>query len=436
MNIVEAKKIIETADICGDVPLLKGIHGIGKTEAVVEHSRENDMHFEPLLLSLMDTGDMLGMPDTQDVSGMKSTVWSAPSWYSNIVNAAWAQYLPLDRLQFTHNGFQAHVLKAITNGVITRQELNSLYCEFFKVPNDRLQLLRQEHVNYLDARRSLLFLDEFNRAPADILNASLQLINEHRLHSHILPIVRGQETLIVAAINPADGDYTVQELDPALLDRFVDCEVTPDFPTWLKWAKNKGINQIVIDFLMDNQTKFHFVPKDGSKGASPRSWVKLGRYLDRIENTPKSVMTYYFKGLIGSALASQFLSFYNNYSNNITVKSLDDMIKVAIKEDKDNGIELNPEKLAETITDVVSNLEIVRRADFATAFVKKYIDKDSAEKAMPLLVYLYSLPLENLAGVLKSIQTDDINNYAQLAILDKEANNKRLFLKLTSYTTK
>lgn len=426
MNINQIKDLIAAADICGHVPLIKGKHGLGKSESAAQYAKEQNMHYEPLILSLMDTGDMLGLPVTERVSGMMSTTWAAPSWYTNIVNAAWPEDIKLDRLQFTDADFQKYLLNKKTVALLDRKMLNEAYCEYYNVPNDRLQLLRQDNVRYLDSRRSVLFLDEFNRAPSDILNASLQLILDHRLHSHELPIVNGQETLIVAAVNPADGNYTVQEFDPALLDRFVDCEVEPDFKSWLTWAKQNNVNQTVIDFLMDNQSKFHFEPKDGSKGASPRSWTRLATYIDRIDSTPKDVMSHYLKGTVGSALAAQFLMFYSNYGSNVTFKSIDKFVKDTIKECKDAPIE----EIAAIVQEQIINLEAIKKLEFAETFLNTYFKKDRKATRLPGLVYLYALPLENLAAVLKTLQTEDANMYATLAKEDAKVNNKALFLSL------
>lgn len=434
MNIEESLKLVQAADICGHVPLFKGVHGIGKSESVAQYATQNNMHFEPLILSLMDTGDMLGLPETRDVNGMPATVWAAPSWYSNIVNAAWPKSLRISRLQFEDTDLQAYVMdymKDKDNARIAREELNNLYCEYYDIPNDTLQILRQDNVHYLDSKRSALFLDEFNRAPADILNASLQLINDHRLHSHVLPRIRGQETLIVAAINPADGDYTVQEFDAALLDRFVDCDVEPDLKSWLVWAKEKNVNKIVRDFLIDNQTKFHFTPKDGSKGASPRSWYKVAKYIDALENTSKDIMSYYIKGLLGSAIASQFLIFYHNYESNITTKDIANFINKEIKAVKKNKQPVVIEEIAEKVSELIENVESIKKLEFADTFHHQYIHEEP-EDALVLMIYLYALPIENLSAVLKQIQADYPTNYGKLAKIDKELNDKKLFLKIVS----
>lgn len=432
MNIQECKQFIASADACGHVPLITGPHGIGKSEITRQYSQENDMHIECLILSLMDTGDMLGMPVTKELGGLTSTVWAAPSWYTNVVNAAWPEHLKLDKLQFVDTEFQEFAISRLkTDGdYIDRADLNKLYCDYYNVPMDRLQLLRQPNVNYLESRRSVIFLDEFNRALMDILNASLQLILDHRLHTHELPIVRGQETLIVAAVNPSDGKYTVQDFDPALYDRFVIGDAEPDLKSWMEWAKEKNVNKIVRDFLLDNQKKFHFTPEDGSKGASPRSWTRLAAYVDRLDkDNPDEIMTHYIKGTIGSSLAAQFILFYNNYDDAMTTKELEKLMK---KEIKAAPADTNVEVLAEKITELVAEMDAVRRQEFADTYFESYLKKDTAKQAMPMLMFLYALPLESLSSVLKTLQSDNMEGYTKLAALDKEANGKKLFLKLIS----
>lgn len=315
--------------------------------------------------------------------------------------------------------------------IITRETLNSLYTEYYDKPKGELNLLRQSNVTYKKAKRSLLFLDEFNRAPQDILNASLQLVLDHRLHSHILPLVNGKETLIVAAVNPSEGNYSVQEFDPALLDRFVMCEATPDFPSWAAYARKNNVNSVVIDFLSENTNKFHFVPADGTKGASPRSWTRLGAYLDTLKGGSSDVMFQYIKGTIGSALASRFITFYNTYSEAVTQKDFDRDIKKQIKKMEKLG-DVNPQKVATHFDEKTTQLDAVLRGEYADTFIRQYIDKESAEEAMPMLVYLYSLPVESLSAVLKSLQASNVEHYTNLAVLDKEANNKGLFKKLVS----
>ncbi len=325
-TINEFKELITEVDIMNKTPLVISLHGTGKSSVCAQYAIDNDMHYEPLILSLMDIGDLLGVPETVKVGGLVATTWAAPVWYANIVNAAWPEVLETSALSFKDPQFKQQIIDT-DNTIITRERLNALYCAHYEVPNDGLKLLRQDKVYYAKARRSLLLLDEFNRAPTDILNASLQLVLDHRLHSHILPIVNGQETLIIAAVNPPNGTYTVQEFDPALLDRFVECSVEPSFTSWVKGVGENNLNSAVVEFLRENQNKLHFTPEDGTKGASPRSWSAVSDYITYIEKNNKQLSTIYIKGTIGSALAAQFISFYDSRGTAYSFKDLDKLIK-------------------------------------------------------------------------------------------------------------
>ena len=430
MNILEIKQLIKEADICGHVPLISGLHGIGKSESASQYAKEKELHFEPLILSLMDTGDMLGLPVTETVGGQKSTSWAAPDWYTRIVNEAYPTMMDVNKITCEDSPLKEMIKAQSSDGYISRQSLNDCYCLFYGLSNTGLRILRQDKVVYADSKRSVLFLDEFNRAPSDILNASLQLILEHRLHSHILPRIGGIETLVIAAINPADGNYTVQDFDPALLDRFVECEVEPDLTSWLSWAKQNEVSQIVIDFLLDNKKFFHFTPEDGTKGASPRSWTRLSTYLKSIENTESDVMTYYIKGTVGQALASEFIMYYNSYEKGISLEKLLNILKTEAK------IQRNPETISSSIEEEMNSIEAVKRVEYSNILLEQMSDESiTKDEALIVLSFLYALPLENLGGVIKSYQSLDIQGYIRLASFDEIFNNKALFRKLAKHVS-
>ena len=110
MKINELKNFIASADACGHVPLIRALHGIGKSASCVQYAIENNLHYEPLILSLMDVGDLLGLPMEQIVGGQAATSWAAPSWYVNIVNAAWPEILEYDELEFHDKEFEKFVI--------------------------------------------------------------------------------------------------------------------------------------------------------------------------------------------------------------------------------------------------------------------------------------------------------------------------------------
>lgn len=422
MNIKELSQLLPEADKVGHVVLIEAIHGIGKSSLCAQYANSADLHYEPLILSLYDTGDLIGMPDTTTVGGLATTTWAAPTWYSRIVNAAWPEQLETAELTFKDSALESKVL-AYGNR-ISRTDLNASYCEFYDITNSNLQLLRQENVRYSKSKRSMLFLDEMNRTAPDILNASLQLILDKRLNDHILPIVNGMETCVVAAINPSDTTYTVSSFDPALLDRFIYCKLDPNTAEWLSWARTANVNPTITSFIADNPNKLHFTPKDESqKGSSNRSFARLSDYLNTLTN-PSDANHYYITGTLGDVVGAEFYIYLQNYSKAFTIKDVERKVNRAPKLQ-------DVEKLATRLTKDVEEMEAIKRLDLANLLQDKYLESDSYTDALPYLTYLHALPLESLASYIsKTKETEGV--LEKLAKLDKEASDKKLFHKIVS----
>jgi len=424
MNPKDLKQFISACDLCDQAPLISGTHGVGKSDSIKQYATEANLHRETLILSLMDEGDLLGIPRTAEVGGQTATVWAAPSWYNRILNAAWPIELLTSELSFKDDSFREVVLSSTTEPTIGRDRLNELYCVHYNVTNNLLQIHLQNLVTYNLSKRSVLFLDELNRSSSGILNTSLQLVLDRRLNDHILPIVDGKPTLVVAAINPADGDYTTMEMDPALLDRFVFGEATADATSWLEWARGNNVAQVVRDFISEHPDRLVYNSKDGKSSATPRSWTSLARTMDQIDNIPVDVQFQLMKGQIGQELASQFLAYFNNYFKVIKMGDVEALIEKKGKRTKD------VQKLAAHVTKQLKDQETIQKNELAEQFYEKYISAETAEDMKPLLVYLESLELEICAGFLKTKRTDDYENYMKLAKFDGELNNKNLFKKI------
>jgi hypothetical protein len=427
MNINEIQQFIGAADICDQAPLIEGVHGLGKSDTVRQYAKDNNMHCEVLILSLMDTGDLCGLPRTAEVGGQTSTVWSAPDWYSRIVDAAWATVLPINELKFADKEFEEAVLSRHSSSV-SREDLNNLYCTYYNEMNDGLKLHIQDKVTWAKAKRSVLFLDEFNRAPMDILNASLQLILDKRLHSHVLPVINGKPTFTIAAINPSDsGDYTTNSMDPALMDRFIHGTIEPDTKAWIKWARPNQLAPVVIDFLAEHPDRLHYTAKDAKSSATPRSWASLAKTMANIDQIPEEIQFQVMKGLVGQELASQFLAYYNNYAKTVKMEDIEALIAKKAKRTTDIS------KIAKDVKALIKDQEAIQKSELAEQFYQKYTKFDDAQDALPLVAFLSGLELETLNGFLKSKKSDDFENYMKLAKFDGVLNSKKLF---TSITTK
>jgi hypothetical protein len=332
-------------DICQDSDvsvLLKGVHGIGKSQRAEAYAKNKGYHSEVLFLSHQETGDLIGIPYLE--SG--STVWSTPIW------------------------------------------------------------LQRMYQSEKSGRKCVLFLDELNRARLDVRQSALQLVLCKQIHQHVLPA----GTLVIAAVNP-DDDYQVAELDTALNDRFDVIELKPDTQEWIDWAKANSIEEVIISFVADNPDKLWFKTENELNHPTPRSWVKTSDFLKaaKSKNLEKevrdSVFTAFLNGKIGRSVGTQFLA-YLRERDDLNIERIEEFCK-KIKNKKKKDIMKSVEKLKPQI----DNVEIIKIQYIVQEMIKKYIPQtmdltpeEGFEKSYPLMVLLYSLSLEVLHSVLKSIK--------------------------------
>jgi hypothetical protein len=360
MDINTAKQIIRAAALADDTVIMEGPHGIGKSAIVKQFAKESGYHLEELFLSHQEVGDLIGIPHTIEIDGETITTWSKPIWLQRCLKAA------------------------------------------------------------AEGKRVIIFLDELNRAPIDVRQSALQLVLERQIHEHILPTVDGVRTLIVAAINPAD-DYQVDELDPALLDRFLHVYVEADSKAFLEYARKVKMNSMVRDFIAEHPDRLHWTPADGGIGATPRSWTKLADFMDNIDDISEDILYQIMKGKVGTELASQFYSFYKNYVDVVKVQDIEKLVK----ENADTVDTI--EELAEMISELTEKTEAVQKIELTHQLESKYMGK---KDILPFLAFLYSLEIELCVSFLKSYQKDNIKMYKKLAEIDTEINNKQLFKRI------
>lgn len=86
-----------------------------------------------------------------------------------------------------------------------------------------------------EGEKTILFLDEFNRAPRFVLSAILPLLTERQLHGRRL----ADDVWIIAASNPPSVDYEVTGFDHALAGRFVHLIVSESWEEWRSWIRQQ-----------------------------------------------------------------------------------------------------------------------------------------------------------------------------------------------------
>ena len=208
MSSISVKTFLEVAPVLpADTSiLLRGDHGIGKSQVVRQVAAKLGLQLIDRRLSQMSEGDVIGLPST--------------------------------------------------DGDVTRFNPVNWYVEACRHPR-------------------ALFLDEINRATPEVMQAAFQIVLDRELNGMKLH----PETRVFAAVN-SSAAYTVNEMDPALLDRFWTVDLNPTVEDWITWARG-NLPEVVVDFIAQNE-KWLDTPKNtdpGKVSTSRRSWERLSKAL-------------------------------------------------------------------------------------------------------------------------------------------------------------
>lgn len=154
-------------------------------------------------------------------------------------------------------------------------------------------------------------LEELNRCERYMLAPCLQLLTARCLNDYKLP----EKWLPMAAVNPTNEGYDVNDLDPAILSRFTVIRVVPDHATWLAWAKDNQIHEEVMRYVASDHSIFDH------PGSDPRSWCAVSNIVKAAEqnNTPASALRTVIAGKVGIERASAFLASLTNDARPLAV---------------------------------------------------------------------------------------------------------------------
>ena len=205
-----------------------------------------------------------------------------------------------------------------------------------------------------------LFLDELNRATHEVMQAAFQVVLDRELNGWKLH----PQTRVFAAIN-ASAEYTVNEMDPALLDRFWTIDLKPNTQDWLNWARGDGnINSLIIDFI-GHTDKWLDPPKNAEPGSvhpSRRSWERLSKCLETagIGDNPEDSKFYHLcMGYVGVDATIAFVDYSKSADSRVTGEDVvESYTKVAdrikrLSQDRVNGV---VERVAEYVTKNLTSL--------------------------------------------------------------------------------
>lgn len=264
MHLKQLPKFVYACYRARRVPFLWGPRGVGKSEGIAQAAIEigkkiGDKNFGliDLRLGTQEVGDLIGLPRVREISsGVWRTVWSKPEWWP----------------------------EKGTNGII--------------------------------------FLDEFNRAGTnDVIQAMFQFVLGSKdkdgkiirhLHTHLLP----EGWSIVCAGNPDTSDYSVQSIDTAMLDRFIQVEIAVDKKVSVKWMQQNLKNDEIWKYVQaakDSLGKIESIQMVVSP--SPRSYEFIDDMLTVLDE--KDFNNFGFEVLSGIIGPAQGMILYKQLKNSL-----------------------------------------------------------------------------------------------------------------------
>ena len=262
MNFIETLKSVDLVLATGEVPLVVGESGIGKTALAKKLAKENEWSLIVIDGNLLKEGEIGGLPTVE----------------SYIIS----------------NSNGQEVVKKTT---------------VYAVHNK----LREIDEEISKGRDVLLFIDEINRCEHTVQQELMNLILNREINGYKLH----DDVKILAAMNPSskygsDFDYQVVDMDAAQENRFVWLNMEPDHNQWIKWAIDKGLEQKVIEFISTFPEYLHKINEE-DVSATPRSYERVSKsykvYKEQKESIPKAVFLNVIKGNVGKVIAEEFISF-------------------------------------------------------------------------------------------------------------------------------
>jgi MoxR-like ATPase len=279
MKLSDAYKIVKNS-IRNNTPIMMwGPPGIGKSSLIHQIADELDMSVLDLRLAQLEPTDLRGVPMPNNKTGRAD--WYLPGFWPTAAEQDTEREVEVQETSKDKNGKE--VTKTVKKSVPVKK-------------------------GYSTTGPCIVFLDEIEKAPVSVKNASLQLVLDRAIGTYQLP----KDCPIVCAGNREEDGCFSAPLGSALSNRMIHLDVEPNVEAWAAWARDNNVSEDVIGFLhfksdlLYKQTDDHAFP-------SPRTWV-MGSDLLRSVRTQREQKEL-LAASVGKAAAQEFVVWDNVYKN-------------------------------------------------------------------------------------------------------------------------
>ena len=357
-TLISAELVLET----GEVPLIIGESGIGKTALAKKLANKNNFKLVVIDGNLLKEGEIGGLPTIESYKSIDS-----------------------------NGNFQ--------------EKKATLYAVHTK--------LKEIDEEILNGNKVLLFIDEINRCEHTVQQELMNLILNREINGYKLH----NDVKILAAMNPSnkygeDFDYQVVDMDAAQENRFVWLNMENDYIDWISWAIEFGIETEVIEFISTFPEYLQKINEEDVR-ATPRSYERISKtlklYKEKKEIIPRAVFLNVIKGNVGRVIAEEFISFIeSNHEALISFEKvfcrnyIDEEVIEIIKKETHTRLYLT----------AINILKILESNIFS-------FEKESSFYINRFVKFLKLYPIDLMVGIMKDMK----NNYPviyKLALEDQE----------------
>lgn len=273
-HIVANNKVLQEN---GKIPVavnIEGLAGIGKTSTILQLANEMGIGMTKLSLSQLDElGDLIGFP-IKEFEVCKKPDPAKPD------EAQPCKWVPETMLPtYVSSGYRPTGEKRMSHAV-----------------PEWIQGKGENH---------FLVLDDYSRAQARFIQATMEIIDRQEYISWKLP--KGWTVLLTS--NPDNGEYFVTALDVAQKTRMININLKFDVKVWAKWAENNQIDTRGINFLL-----MHPELINEEKGINARSVTTFFNSITSVKDFDKDLplISLIGEGCVGPEFTQMFCTFIGN----------------------------------------------------------------------------------------------------------------------------
>ena len=374
MNFLDTFRSIELILETGEVPLVVGESGIGKTALANKVAKDNGWKVVVIDGNLLKEGEIGGLPTVESYT-------------------------------------------TTNKGGCKIEKKTTIYAVHTK--------LREIDKEIENGNEVLLFIDELNRCEHAVQQELMNLILNREINGYKLD----KNVKILAAMNPsneygAELDYQVVDMDPAQENRFVWLNMESDASEWINWAMNNNIEPKVVEFISTFPEYLHKV-NEGDINATPRSFERISKtysvYKQKKDSIPKEVFLNVIKGNVGRVIAQEFMSFINSdakpiisYNDVFNEEELDERVVEQVKNENHTRLYISAMNILKSLESDIQNNKL---------------NSGGFDYIQRLVEFLRLYPVDLMVGIMKDIK----NNYGELYKIASE-NEEFIDLYFQSYS--